>query len=136
MVRPPPTPYPLAAKAEPQNIVIDLTRTAVIVIDMQNDFCSPHGWLSHMGVDVTPARTPIAPLQSLLPRLRGKGVPVLWVNWGNRPDRLNLSPSLLHVYNPTGTASAWAIRCPARLDRPPERRFWNATVGPPPSWMA
>ncbi len=69
---------------------------------MQNDFCSPHGWLSHIGVDVTAARTPIAPLQALLPRLRWKGVPVLWVNWGNRPDRLNLSPSLLHVYNPTG----------------------------------
>jgi nicotinamidase-related amidase len=102
MVRPPPTPHPLAATAEPQNIVIDLARTAVIVIDMQNDFCSPHGWLSHIGVDVTPVRTPIAPLQALLPRLRGKNVPVLWVNWGNRPDRLNLSPSLLHVYKPTG----------------------------------
>ena len=102
MVRPPPTPHPLKARAEPQNIVIDLARTAVVVIDMQNDFCSPHGWLSHIGVDVTMARTPIAPLQALLPRLRGKGVPVLWVNWGNRPDRLNLSPSLLHVYNPTG----------------------------------
>ena len=42
MVRPPATPYPLAARAEPQNIVIDLARTAVLVIDMQNDFCSPN----------------------------------------------------------------------------------------------
>ncbi len=27
---------------------------------------------------------------------------MIWVNWGNRPDRLNLSPALLHVYDPTG----------------------------------
>ncbi|WP_158048241.1 cysteine hydrolase family protein [Skermanella pratensis] len=102
MVRPPATPYPLAARAEPQNLVIDLARTAIIVIDMQNDFCSPRGWLARAGVDVTSARTPIAPLAALLPKLRSKGVPVLWVNWGNRPDRLNLSPSLLHACNPTG----------------------------------
>ena len=69
---------------------------------MQNDFCHPEGWLAHIGVDVTPARTPIAPLQRLLPALRGHDVPVIWVNWGNRPDRLNLSPALLHVYKPTG----------------------------------
>jgi nicotinamidase-related amidase len=69
---------------------------------MQNDFCHPQGWLASIGVDVTPARAPIAPLQALLPQLRAAGVPVLWVNWGNRQDRLNLSPSLHHVYQPHG----------------------------------
>ena len=47
-----PNPVPSGGQAEPQNIVIDLARTAV-VIDMQNDFCSPPCWLSHIGVDVT-----------------------------------------------------------------------------------
>ncbi len=36
----------------------------------------PQGWLASIGVDVTPARAPIAPLQALLPRLRASGVPV------------------------------------------------------------
>jgi len=36
----------------------------------------------------------------LLPGLRAAGVPVVWVNWGNRPDLLNISANLLHVYNP------------------------------------
>ena len=93
---------PLALSALPQNLVLDLARTVLVVIDMQNDFCHPQGWLASIGVDVAPARQPIAPLQAMLPRLRAAGVPVLWVNWGNRPDRLNLSPSLLHVYNPDG----------------------------------
>jgi nicotinamidase-related amidase len=89
-------------EATPQAIEIDLARTAIVVIDMQNDFCSPDGWLAHIGVDVAGARRPIAPLNDLLPRLRAAGVPVVWVNWGNRPDLLNISPALLHVYNADG----------------------------------
>ncbi len=85
-----------------RSVIFDLQRTAIIVVDMQNDFCHPDGWLGHIGVDVTPARAPIAPLQNLLPVLRDAEVPVIWLNWGNRPDKLNLSPALLHVYNPHG----------------------------------
>lgn len=94
---------PVTFPATPQRLTIDMNRTAIIVIDMQNDFCHIDGWLASIGVDVAPARTPIAPLATLLPVLREQGVPVVWVNWGNRPDKLNLSPSLLHVYKPTGT---------------------------------
>ncbi len=102
LVRPSASPRPLAFAAEPQNLTLDLGRTALLVIDMQNDFCHPEGWLASLGVDVAPARRPIGPLARLVPALRRAGVPVLWINWGNRPDRLNLSPSLLHVYKPTG----------------------------------
>jgi nicotinamidase-related amidase len=102
LVRQPAPVRPASFAARPQNLTIDLARTALIVIDMQNDFCAPDGWLASIGVDVTGASRPIAPLNTLLPRLRQAGVPVLWVNWGNRPDLLNLSPSLLHVYKPSG----------------------------------
>ena len=81
---------------------LDPSRTALIVVDMQNDFCHPDGWLASIGVDVALARAPIAPLSRLLPALRGADVPVLWVNWGARPDRANLSPALRHVYDRAG----------------------------------
>jgi nicotinamidase-related amidase len=102
LTRPAMPPRPLSLRAEPQGVVLDAARTAIVVVDMQNDFCSPDGWLSHIGVDVTPAREPIEPLRRLLPALRRIEVPVIWLNWGNRPDRLNLSPALHHVYKPTG----------------------------------
>jgi nicotinamidase-related amidase len=89
--------------AVPQSLLIDQSRTALIVIDMQNDFCHAQGWLASIGVDILPARTPIEPLNRLMPALRTASVPVIWLNWGNRPDKLNLSPSLLHVYNSNGT---------------------------------
>lgn len=95
-------PRPIALAATPQHIRLDLTRTAFIVIDMQNDFCHPEGWLGTIGVDVAPARTAIAPLQAMLPLMRAHRVPVIWVNWGNRPDRLNLGPSTHHVYDHAG----------------------------------
>jgi nicotinamidase-related amidase len=105
LVRPPLAPRPVAVDAMPQRVEFDLARTAIVVVDMQNDFCHPDGWLASIGADVAPARTPIAPLAALLPALRAAGVPVVWLNWGNRPDRLNLSPSLLHVYKPTGSGT-------------------------------
>jgi nicotinamidase-related amidase len=91
--------------AKPQAIEIDLARTAIVVIDMQNDFCAPGGWLAGLGVDVSGACRPIAALNALLPKLRTAEVPVIWVNWGNRPDLLNLSPALLHVYNGDGSGT-------------------------------
>jgi ureidoacrylate peracid hydrolase len=86
--------------ALPAEIVLDLSRTAVIVIDMQNDFCHRDGWLASIGVDVEPARRPIPSLVHDLPVLRHAGAVVVWVNWGTRPDRANLPPNVLHVYDP------------------------------------
>lgn len=113
--------------AEPQDVTLDLARTAIVVIDMQNDFCHPDGWLASIGVDITPARAPIAPLARLLPLLREQAVPVVWLNWGNRPDRLNLSPSLLHVYKPTGKGVGLgdALPCGARVL---ETGSWSAGI--------
>jgi ureidoacrylate peracid hydrolase len=89
--------------ALPQDLTIDLERTAVIVVDMQNDFCTPGGWLDAIGVDVAMAAAAVDPLQRLLPRLRDAGVSVIWLNWGNRADVANLPPNVLHVYDADGT---------------------------------
>ncbi|HEY9809162.1 MAG TPA: cysteine hydrolase family protein [Halomicronema sp.] len=113
---------------ETKTLKIDLTKTAILVIDMQNDFCHPDGWLAHIGVDVSPARTPIQPLQNLLPSLRKIGIPVLWVNWGNRPDLLNISPATLHVYNPTGTAIGLGNPLPSNGAKVLEDGSWAAAV--------
>ena len=102
LTRPPLKPKPLIISTETKTLYLDLAKVAIVVIDMQNDFCHPDGWLAHIGVDVMPARTPIAPLQKFLPVLRGVEVPIVWVNWGNRPDLLNISAATRHVYNPSG----------------------------------
>jgi nicotinamidase-related amidase len=128
LVRQPAPAMPARLQAEPKDCVIDLARTAMVVVDMQNDFCHPDGWLASIGVDVTPARAPIAPLARLLPALRSAKVPIVWVNWGNRPDRLNLSPALLHVYNPTGTGVGLGDRVQRTGAAVLEKDSWSAGV--------
>jgi nicotinamidase-related amidase len=128
LVRQPVEPRPLAVQTEGKQVHFDLSRTAIIIVDMQNDFCHPDGWLAHIGVDVTPARKPIEPLQRLLPALRRESVPVIWLNWGNRPDRLNLSPALLHVYKPSGTGIGLGDALPGSGARVLERGSWSASI--------
>lgn len=96
---------PIALPATPQDVRLDLARTALLVVDMQNDFCHGDGWLGSIGVDVAPGRALIEPINATLQAARAAGLPVIWVNWGNRPDLLNLGPSTHHVYNMTGTGT-------------------------------
>ncbi|MBL7500585.1 cysteine hydrolase [Frankia sp. CNm7] len=91
--------------ALPQRLTLDLARAAIVVIDMQNDFCHPDGWLAGIGVDIAAARAPIPVLAELLPALRAAGAAVVWLNWGNRPDRANLPPGVLHVYDGDGSGT-------------------------------
>jgi nicotinamidase-related amidase len=99
----PPAPRTLRVATTRQTVTVDLRRTVIVVVDMQNDFCSAGGWADLMGADYSACRRAIAPLQRLLPPLRGAGVPVIWLNWGNRPDRINTPPPVLHVFKRNGT---------------------------------
>ncbi|MGN6849397.1 MAG: cysteine hydrolase family protein [Sphingomicrobium sp.] len=93
---------PIELSALPKNLVIDLSHTALLIIDMQNDFCGEGGWISSMGIDFTAARDLVGPINAVADALRRQNVPVLWVNWGVRPDRANLSPGTQHPFNPHG----------------------------------
>ncbi|MDJ1178036.1 cysteine hydrolase family protein [Roseofilum sp. BLCC_M91] len=126
ITRPAIPPQPLTLTTATKTLRLDLAKSALLVIDMQNDFCHPQGWLAHIGVDVSPARSPIAPLNQLLPRFRAEKVPIIWLNWGNRPDLLNISAGLRHVYNPTGEGIGLG-------DRLPEKDAQVLTTG---SWAA
>jgi len=123
-----PPPRLIDVVTETKQLRLDLNRCACLVIDMQNDFCHPSGWLASIGVSISPTRNPIVPLQRLLPSLRQLGVPILWVNWGNRPDLLNISPALRHVYNPSGTGVGLADALPSSGAPVLTKGSWGAAV--------
>ncbi|MEB3213811.1 MAG: cysteine hydrolase [Leptolyngbyaceae bacterium] len=126
--RPPLPPRLIELPTDTKRLVVDVVKTAILVIDMQNDFCHPDGWLAHIGVDVSPARQPITPLQQFLPIARQQSIPVLWVNWGNRPDLLNISAGLRHVYNPTGKGVGLADPLPKNQAPVLTKDSWAAAV--------
>lgn len=121
-------PHRISVAARPQALSLDLTRSACVVVDMQNDFCHPEGWLAGLGVDVTPTRSAVGPLRALLGALRRESVPVIWLNWGNRPDRANLPPGVLHVYDPLGEGRGIGEELPGNGSRVLERGSWSASL--------
>ena len=55
-------------------------RTALVVVDMQNDFCAPGGYIAGaLAKDVSGLAALVSPIEALLGQARRAGVPVVWL---------------------------------------------------------
>ncbi len=81
-----PYPWPWNGNLRPDN-------TALIVIDMQTDFCGKGGYVDAMGYDLSLTRAPIQPIAKLLARLRPLGFHIIHTREGHRPDLSDLPPN-------------------------------------------
>ena len=76
--------------AWPWNGDLRPANTALIVIDMQTDFCGRGGYVDKMGYDISHTRAPIEPLKRLLAAMRSAGYTVIHTREGHRPDLSDL----------------------------------------------
>jgi ureidoacrylate peracid hydrolase len=72
--------------AKPAPIELDLARTAVLVVDMQNDFCSKGGDLDREGIDLSIVQRVIPPTQTALFAARKAGLKIIYTKMGFQPD--------------------------------------------------
>src|ERR1700761_1706900 len=79
------TPYPW-----PYDGVLERANTALIVIDMQTDFCGKGGYIDLLGYDISNSRACIEPIQRVLSALRPRGYHILHTREGHRPDLADL----------------------------------------------
>jgi ureidoacrylate peracid hydrolase len=110
-------------EAQPAPIHIDTTHTAVLVIDMQNDFGAKGGMFDRAGIDISMIQQAVAPTARILTAARQMGIPVVYLKMAFQPDLSDAGPTdapnwLKHlplavgttVQAPDGTASRILIR--------------------------
>ena len=78
-----PYPWPYNGDLRPEN-------TALIVIDMQTDFCGKGGYIDLLGYDISNSRACIEPIQRVLAAMRAKGYHIFHTREGHRPDLADL----------------------------------------------
>jgi len=73
-------------QAEPEPIEIDVLKTAVIVVDMQNAFVRRGGYLDLVGFDLSATKKIIRPCQEVVHTARERGIKVIYLQMGYSPD--------------------------------------------------
>jgi isochorismatase family protein len=76
--------------AKPEAITLDPTMTAVIVVDMQNDFGSKGGMFDRAGIDISGIEKVVGPTAKVLAAARKLGIKIIYLKMGYKPDLSDL----------------------------------------------
>ena len=81
-----------SVEAEPEPIEIDLLKTAIIVVDMQNAFVRKGGYFDLIGIDISDNEKIIEPCKNIIGTARTKGVKIIYLQMAYSPDLSDVGP--------------------------------------------
>ena len=79
-------------KTEPEPMDIDLGRSAIVIVDMQNAFVAKGGMFDLRGFDVAPIQKVIDPIANILSKAREKMAKVIYIVHVLSPDLREVGP--------------------------------------------
>ena len=82
----------ITVKADPQPILVDLARAALLVVDMQNAFAHKGGYFDLVGLDITPIRRIIEPCRTVINAAHARGIRIIYLQMGCSPDLSDKGP--------------------------------------------
>jgi ureidoacrylate peracid hydrolase len=117
-------------EAKPQPIAMDTSTTAVIVVDMQNDFGSKGGMFDRAGIDISGIRKAVPPTARVLDLARKSGIKVFYLKMAYQSDLSDLGASdsvnrVRHLQLGVGQNVAAPDGTPSRIL---VRDTWNSDI--------
>jgi ureidoacrylate peracid hydrolase len=76
----------ISVPARPASVSLEPRQTAVIVVDMQNDFASEGGMFARAGIDTSGIRAAVGPVSRVVQAARSAGMRVVYLKMEFRPD--------------------------------------------------
>lgn len=73
-------------QAKPERVEVDLSRTALIIVDMQNAFASKGGMFNLLGLNISGAASVVENIKRLAGAAHSAGVKVIYLTMGYAPD--------------------------------------------------
>lgn len=118
--------------ARPLSFRLNAATTAVVVVDMQNDFASPGGMFDRAGIDITGIRAIVPNVRAVLAAARAAGLTIVFLKMGFSPDLMDAgypsSPTWLkHLPLHAGDATTSPDGAPSRIL---VRDCWNTDIVP------
>jgi len=80
-------PETVTLPARPAPITVVAAETALIIVDMQNAYLSPGGYIDLVGFDVSGSPSVIAETAAVAAACRAAGIPVIYLQNGFSPDQ-------------------------------------------------
>ena len=127
-----PTGRVVTIEAKPGPIPIDTAKTAVIVVDMENDFGAKGGMFDPAGIDISGIQKVVGPTARVLASARAAGVKIIYLKMGYRPDLSDLgAPDSVNRVRHLRMGVGQTVRAPdGRESRILIRDTWNTDIVP------
>ena len=118
--------------AKPEPITLDTAKTAVIVVDMQNDFGSKGGMFDRAGIDISGIQKAVDPTAKVLGAARNAGVKIIYLKMGYKPDLSDLGApdSVNRVRHLRAGVGGKVIAPDGKESRILIRDTWNTEIVP------
>jgi ureidoacrylate peracid hydrolase len=117
--------------ARPEPIALDMAKTAVIVVDMQNDFGAEGGMFHLAGIDISKIQAAVAPTARVLTSARREGIKIVYLKMGYKPDLSDAGDSPLFVRSQKRFRVGSQVKSPNGVEsRILIRDSWNTDILP------
>lgn len=123
----------ISLDARPAPLTLDASKTAVIVVDMQNDFASAGGMMHRAGADISGVGRVIPNIARALDAARRGGLRVVYLKMGYQPDLSDLgAPDSVNRNMHLAIGVGQPVTSPdGRSGRMLVRDTWNTDIVPP-----